>query len=114
MVQEFSSPPVPLLSMPLLALEFLNLGAMPRGMWALSSPARELSCTPAVEAWSTNCWASRGVPALEFPEDLYLRTTHPRVMLPGPQSLVISLSGCVVNPGSHAQHRDSLLQQDFF
>lgn len=77
MVQEFSSPPVPLLSMPLLALEFLNLGAMPRGMWALSSPARELSCTPAVEAWSTNCWASRGVPALEFPEDLYLRTTHP-------------------------------------
>ena len=114
-VQEFSSPPVPLLSMPLLALEFLNLRATRCGMWALSSPARELSCTPAVEAWSTNRWVSRRVPALEFPEDLYLRTIHPPGHVARPTvSLVISLIGSVVNPGSQAQHRDSFLQQDFF
>ena len=90
-----------LLSVPLLwcllALKLFNLGAMPRGMWDLSSAARGLSCAPAVEAWSPNRWAGRGVPALESPEDLYQNSSPSRACCQT-HNLMISLTGSVVNP----------------
>ena len=38
----------------------------PQGMWDLSSPTRNWTCTPCIWRWSLNHWASSGIPTSLF------------------------------------------------
>ena len=50
----------------LLFLFFFKLLAVQRGMWDLSSPTRDLTHAPELEAQSLNHWTTREVPFQNF------------------------------------------------
>ena len=72
---------------------FLFWGALSHGMQDLSSPTRNCTHTPTLEAWSLNYWTTKEVPgffSLPAPDSISL--------FPFPLSLPLTLTLCLVVP----------------